>query len=292
VIYLVGTSSDSTTRHFAREAAACDAAVEWVDLAVLTDGRWHIDLDGDAELWSGGQRVAISPGASVYARLVTEGDASQDPEQVARSRALLAALASWLELSGGRVVNRPGHVLDNGSKPLHEVCLRRAGFEVPPSVTSSDPERLRVFAEAHPVVVKTISGIRADCRRVDAAEFADFDPEQGPIHLQEVVEGQDVRIHVVGPRVIAVVIQSTSIDYRTAPDAAYAPFELPAELAARLVEATREMGLAFAGWDFKLRGDGVFFALEANPMPGYHPYDRHLGGTITRAVIDYLEDRP
>ncbi len=291
MIYLIGTSSDSTTRYFAREAATLHAAIQWIELSTLADGRWHIDVDRTADLWIGGHRVCLRPGAAVYARLVEEGDLSLG-EDATRSHALLVALASWLELSAGRVINRPGHALDNGSKPFHEVCLWRTGFRVPASLTSSDPERLRVFAETHPAVVKTISGIRADCRRVDPAEFLDFHPDQGPIHLQEAVDGLDVRAHVIDSRVIAVGVRSRAIDYRAADDAEYFPCELPLALAAQLVEATREMGLTFAGWDFKVSGEGVFYALEANPMPGYHPYDRAVQGAITRALLGYLDEAP
>jgi glutathione synthase/RimK-type ligase-like ATP-grasp enzyme len=181
-------------------------------------------------------------------------------------------------------------MLDNGSKPLHEACLLKAGFNVPPSLTSSDPVRLRAFAETHAAIVKSICGIRADCRRVDPQEFADFHPEQGPVHLQKAIDGIDVRVHVVQERAIAVGVRTAEVDYRIADDAEYFRFDLPSELARQVVESTRAMGLAFAGWDFKVDQDGKFYALEANPMPGYHPYDRAVDGAITRALLDHLEE--
>jgi hypothetical protein len=292
MIYLLATSDDSTARHFAREAPRFGARVEWVDLAEAVEGRWQIDVDGDATFRLGGRRVIIPAGASVYARLVLPDGCTDDPDLSLRARRLLTALASWLEVAGGRVANRPGHALDNGSKPLHEAWLARAGFLVPPSLTSADPDRLRDFAESQPVVVKTISGIRADCRSVTPKQLRNFRPEQGPIHLQHVVKGQDVRVHVVGDQVIPVGIRSRRIDYRIAPDATYQPLDsgyFPHDLARCMVEATRETGLAFAGWDFKIgKEDGRFYALEANPMPGYHLYDLAPERRITRTLVEHL----
>lgn len=290
--YLLGTSDDSTTRYFAATAAALRRRIEWVDLAELVSGRWHVDTDGAADLRAGSRRVIIPSGAPVYARLIEANCGDSSTVLSARSRALLAALASWLELSPGRVVNRPGHRLDNACKPLHEALLLRSGFNVPASLTSSDPIRLRAFAQAFPVVVKTISGIRADCRRVDASEFVDFHPDQGPVHLQQEIDGYDVRVHVVATRTISVGIRAVTVDYRMAADAAYCPCDLPRDVAERVVEATGKAGLAFAGWDFKVDRDGTFHALEANPMPGYHMYDRVVRGAITEALLDHLEEAP
>jgi glutathione synthase/RimK-type ligase-like ATP-grasp enzyme len=290
MVYMFGPNNDTTTRYFVREATKIGAEVQWVDLSRVAKSRWRVEVGGVAELHDGGRWIVVSEADSVYPRLVLPSD-GEDLEEVDRaSRRLLAALAAWLELSCGRIVNRPGHALDNGSKPLHEAWLGRSGFLVPESLTSSDPHRLRSFAECQPVVVKTISGIRADCRRVDANELKDFHPEQGPIHLQHAVDGLDIRAHVVGKRVIAVGIKSRAVDYRIANDADYFSVELPADLARRVVEATFEMGLIFAGWDFKVSdADGRFYTLEVNPMPGYHPYDLAVERRITRALIEYLE---
>jgi len=109
--------------------------------------------------------------------------------------------------------------------------------------------------------------------------------------FQRQVEGADIRAHVVGNVVIAVRIDSNVTDYRLDSDAVYTPIELPPALVGQMTVAARDMGLAFSGWDFKLDADGVFWVLEANPMPGYNSYDRRLGGRITGALVDLLHGR-
>jgi glutathione synthase/RimK-type ligase-like ATP-grasp enzyme len=65
-------------------------------------------------------------------------------------------------------------------------------------------------------------------------------------------------------------------------------FTPPAELSQFLIDATRKIGLEFAGWDFKLDADGKYWCLEVNPMPGYSPYDERCDGAISRALYDHL----
>jgi hypothetical protein len=292
MIFLLGSRDDSTTRYFAREATAQGAAIEWIDLSAAQAAEWAVEVDGDFAFREGRRRTVVPHGASIYARLVAPGGAGDHDSATASGRALVIALTSWLELTGGRVVNRPGHTLDNGSKPLHEAWLRGAGFLVPASVTSSDLKTLRDFVRSHRAVVKTISGIRADCLGVTLEDFGRFRPEQGPVHLQEAVEGIDVRVHVVGERVIAVAVRSRAVDYRIVDDAQYFPIEVPQSLANRLVKTTARLGLTFAGWDFKMSDeDDLFYALEVNPMPGYHIYDAAVDGEITRALVDFVEGR-
>jgi glutathione synthase/RimK-type ligase-like ATP-grasp enzyme len=49
-------------------------------------------------------------------------------------------------------------------------------------------------------------------------------------------------------------------------------------------------GLTFLGFDFMVTADGEYFALEANPLPGYDSYDRRLGYTISDALLSLLSD--
>ena len=46
MIYMLGTASDSTVRHFVRASGRLEEEVTWIDLRTQSDGRWHIDVDG------------------------------------------------------------------------------------------------------------------------------------------------------------------------------------------------------------------------------------------------------
>src|SRR5262249_51732839 len=151
----------------------------------------------------------------------------------------------------------------------------------------SDREQLLDFVAAGPAIAKALSGSRGDCRVVTGADFESFDERSGPVHVQRLVEGDDVRAHVIGEEVVAVRIHSRADAYRLDTEAESEPWELPPDLAACLRAATRAFGLSFAGWDLRLDGDR-YWVFEANPMPGYDFYDQDLDGRITDALICHL----
>jgi glutathione synthase/RimK-type ligase-like ATP-grasp enzyme len=267
-------------------------ALDFLNLRAAVDGDWRLPLGGSgpATFRFGGRDFEIRPDDSVFCRLIDLSSLQDDRDARRRWRGMVAGLAAWLEQTDGTVVNRPGHAADNGAKPLHEAWLRAMGFDVPPTLTSSSGQRLADFAAGGPTVAKSVAGIRADTRIMTPESFADFDSRSGPVHLQRRIEGRDVRLHVVDDEVHGELIESDAVDYRTT-SARFVPFEPPPALAASVVAATRAAGLLFAGWDFKLDGDGRYWCLEANPMPGYDGYDTRADGAISRSLVARLTSR-
>jgi glutathione synthase/RimK-type ligase-like ATP-grasp enzyme len=212
-----------------------------------------------------------------------------DRAQVSRWRSLVGALRAWLESVPGHVANRGDAAAHNRSKPLHEYVLGRHGFSVPESITTSDARALVAFVRERPCISKTVCGVRADAVLVTEADFENFDPESGPVHVQHFIEGVDARVHVIGERIIALRTLTQAVDYRR--EVAIVDmkhFDVPPVLARSLVESTAALGLLFAGYDFKIDDAGRYWCLEANPMPGYHPYDRACAGAITRELVRTL----
>lgn len=296
MIFAVGLTSDGTLAHLADEAARRGVAVTTIDLHdVVADGDWRLAIPDDGRSWltAAGQRYDLDAAASYFCRIV-DLSSLEDEGRWLRWQSLIAAVTAWLEQVPGTVVNRPGLHSDNGCKPLHELTLSRHGFAVPESIASSDRSRLRAFAATGPTIVKALSGVRADSRLVTPRDFDSFDIVQGPVHLQRYVAGKDVRAHVCGSKVYAQEITSSAVDYRTAAEteATYVPCDLPEELVARMVDCTRESGMAFAGWDFKVGEDWQHWCLEVNPMPGYDWYDRKLDGAISAGLVDLLTGTP
>ncbi|CAJ59545.1 MULTISPECIES: ATP-grasp domain-containing protein [Frankia] len=308
-IYAIGLGSDGTWRHFVDGAGRRGAGVVAIDLAdVVRTGDWRLAIpdDGASRLVTGRQALDLDPAGGYFVRLADLSSLEAAPRLAARWRALVGALAAWLDHVPGPVANRPSAWADNGAKPLHEARLARAGFAVPESLTSSDGERLWAFAAAGPTIVKPLSGVRARTRRVAPGEFtvaAGFSTGRGPVHLQRYVAGVDVRVHVCGGAVHAQQIVrrrsdgdgqgAAAVDYREldAADLEFSDVDLPGDLVRLLVAATAESGLLLAGWDLRVDGDR-YWVLEANPMPGYDWYDRRAGGVVTASLVDLLTRRP
>jgi hypothetical protein len=294
MIVAIGVDVDDTFATFVQNALDAGTEPRCVNLRVAVDGAWRFDLPakGPARLLYDGEEIFLSPDDAYFCRLIDLSSGAAPPV-AKRWQGLMAGLRAWLEAAPGRVANRPSGGLHNSSKPLHEAILRGFGLSVPESITSSDPKALRDFARDGPTISKAVSGVRADTIMVTEEDLAAFDGAGGPVHLQRRVPGDDARIHVVGAQVVAQRVEAGAVDYRR--DGALARmtvFDPPPALRDRLIESTAALGLAFAGWDFKIDAAGDYWCLEANPMPGYGPYDAHCDGAISRALREYLDGRP
>jgi glutathione synthase/RimK-type ligase-like ATP-grasp enzyme len=289
---VLGLDCDPTIVHFLHECKRSGFAVDAVNLRELADhGEWDLSVPPSAGdgLTIGDKRWALDDYAGVYARLIDLTWKQADERLRARWFAMMTSVCAWLQTRRRIVINPPFSGNHNSAKPLHEAKLASLGFGVPPSLSTSDRASLVGFAAQGRVIVKALGGSRGNTREVDADALADFRREQGPVHVQRLIEGADVRVHVIGTQVIATHVESSGIDYRAGGvRVSYRPWTLPDDLSAQLVKATELMGLRLAGWDFKLDAGGRYWCLEANPQPGYHPYDNAAGGGISQAIMKFL----
>jgi hypothetical protein len=292
LIVAIGVDVDDTFAGFVHRALEAGAAFRCINLRVAVRGAWRFDLPpaGPAMIEHAGQELALAPDDGYFYRPIDPSWAKADPMVAHRWRGLFSGLRAWLDAAPGRVANRPSRGAHNGSKPLHEAMLRDLGLRVPESLTSSDPDQLRAFVREGPAISKTVCGVRADAVMATEDIFAGFDPASGPVHLQRHVAGDDVRIHVIGEHIVAQAAKAGAVDYRRAGAIArMEPIEPPGALRDQLVAATLQIGLDFAGWDFKIDAQGAYWCLEANPMPGFGPYDGRCDGAISRALRRHLD---
>ena len=234
-----------------------------------------------------GHRIPIGDVHSLYIRPGTPPEgASQDAAKT------LIGVASHLE---GVVINRPAAGRANASKPYQLGLIARAGFRVPETLITTDPEAARAFLTKHRLLIyKSLSGIRSIVATVDQKDEARMeDVRSGPVQFQAYVPGLDVRVHVVGERWFACSVQSEAADYRYA-GASGAPaeltaFDLPEPIAKKLVAMTRAMDLAVAGIDLRLTPDGSWVCFEVNPSPGFPWFEDATGHPIAEAIAELLE---
>lgn len=291
MIVAIGLDVDEPFARFVEGAVAAEVPLQLVNLRAAVEGDWRFEVParGPAVLAQEGQPVELQPDDAYFCRLIDLSSQIADPQQRRHWHALLAGLRAWLDSVPGRVVNRGLAGAHNSSKPLHETILQELGFCVPESITGCDIDELRRFARDGPTVSKAVCGTRAQTIEVTEADLDGFVPESGPIHLQRMVRGADARVHVVGDEIIAQRLSTDTVDYRRggAMDDLEI-FEPPERVRDLVIAGTGRIGLAFAGWDFKIDSDEQYWCLEVNPMPGYSPYDLRCDGMITRALLRYL----
>ena len=169
-----------------------------------------------------------------------------------------------------------------------------AGFAVPETLVSNDPEEVRAFWKAHGrVIYKSVSGIRSIVKELDHVAATRFERLRNlPTQFQVYVAGRDVRVHVVGAETFATEVRSEAVDYRYADrDGLAAEIEavdLPEDVRIRCVALAKQLCLPLCGIDLRRSIDGGWVCFEVNPMPAYTYFESGSGLPISRAVVELI----
>jgi glutathione synthase/RimK-type ligase-like ATP-grasp enzyme len=304
VILLAGIRSEPALSRVADELNDVGAPVAWFDQRCAPEASCRYRVDGDGmrgTLRLGRKRLRLEDVTAVYTRLMDDrflpelrGLPEDAPERVV-CRRLHDTFTTWLELAPGRVVNRASAMASNGSKPYQAQVISAAGFDVPETLVTNEPDLVRDFVAAHGrVIYKSVSGTRSIVRELDDDALARLnDIRWCPVQFQAYVDGVDVRVHVIGREVFSTRVSSAAADYRYASrdgglPARLEPTRLSEIVEQRCVELTERLGLRFSGIDLRITPDGRAVCFEANPCPAYSYYEGHTGQPIARAVARYL----
>ncbi|MBE1495351.1 hypothetical protein H4696_002451 [Amycolatopsis lexingtonensis] len=202
-------------------------------------------------------------------------------------------LNAWSDRTAAYVLNRPEAAAGNASKPFQLRAVSAAGFAVPPTLVTNDPDRVAEFLDEHgDVIVKSASGVRSRVRRVRPGDRL-ADVAACPTQFQRRVPGTDVRVHVVGAEVFAAEVDSDADDYRYARalghrDPVLTAIDLPPDVTARCFDLAKRIGLPVAGIDLRRTPDGEWYCFEVNPSPGFTYYESRTGQPIAAAVAGLL----
>lgn len=302
MILVCGGLADRVTELVCARLEDCGFPYRLLDLARYPAGyhvAWHWTDAGPVGTIAGPDWVLETDAITgVYVRFLgPEGRVPPhgDPEAAAALRFEAdAGLMALLEDLPCPVVNRIGGGMSNNSKPYQALLLRRAGFNVPATLVTSEPAVALAFAAEHgKVIYKSASGIRSIVRWLGPAQLTRLEfLHNGPAQFQAFVPGRNVRVHTVGDEVFATRIETDAVDYRYAHldglDVVMTPVTLPAAVKTACLRGARELGLLFAGIDLKETPDGEYFCFEINPCPGFTYYERHTGQQISLALADLL----
>jgi hypothetical protein len=201
-------------------------------------------------------------------------------------------LACWSEITPALVVNRLGATAANGSKPYQSRDIRRAGFNVPETLVTTDPDAALRFWEQHGTVIyKSVSAVRSRVSRLRPEHTHRLkDISFCPTQFQEFVPGTEHRVHVVGEEVFACEVISEADDYRY-PDehpVEVRPCQLPETVENCSRRMAAAMNLSLAGIDLRKTPDGQWYCFEVNPSPGFTYYENATGQPIAQAVARLL----
>ncbi|MET9879761.1 ATP-grasp ribosomal peptide maturase [Actinacidiphila glaucinigra] len=203
-------------------------------------------------------------------------------------------------LPGCLYVNHSHRIGDAEFKPSGLATAVDVGFQVPPTLITSEPDAARAFIKRHaPAIYKPLStplylidGVSSTVQ-VDEVTPEDIDERvAGTVHLfqQRVDKAGDVRVTVIGDRVFCVRIDSDLLDWRTDYGRLhYSVVEPPAGIADALHRYLARFGLVFGAFDFAIDRAGAWWFLECNPSGQWAWMEPETGLPLVAATADLLE---
>lgn len=280
-----------------RRAGAADISVAIGDDSTGGCITGSLTIDGDP--------IALQDIDGFYVRLMDDSllpaitGLSADAPARLHSRRLHDLLLQVADLMPGRVLNRPSSMVSNQSKPYQAQYIRSCGFDIPETLITNDPRAARDFIhaawdEGGGVIYKSASGVRSIVQRVEPRDLARLDRIRWcPTQFQRLVEGTDIRVHVVGQTALAVAIRSDAVDYRYAArqvgvEATLEQVALEPDAVVHCVRLAHTLRLPLAGIDLRRTPDGRDVCFEVNPSPAFSYYEERAAVPISSAIARYL----
>jgi glutathione synthase/RimK-type ligase-like ATP-grasp enzyme len=188
------------------------------------------------------------------------------------------ALEAVFESINCPVINSLAGVLSNQSKPYQALIIQDSGFRIPSSIVTDDLRECRQFVELCGGLVIG-KPMHSSARRVCSLNLKDiekYDRSQSvPLFLQEIIPGDDIRVHTVGERCFALRICSPELDYHEVEkqNLRIEPTTLPKKIENACIQLAHRLDLRFAGIDLKEAPNGEYYCFEANPSPAFPFYE-------------------
>ncbi len=262
---------------------------------------WQLSSDGpQGQIKLDSERIDINAIHSVYQRWVNIEDIyskAEPVEKLEQAHSVMRALIDLFDILPVRMVNRRRPMMSNNSKPYQSLLIRKAGFDIPETLITNNPPALGDFVQRHrQVIYKSIGSTRSIVAHLDADHLHKIKQlPHLPTQFQRMIQGFNLRVHVVGRRVFATQILSPDTDYRYASQhgnyADFRAYELNNDLRKKCIALARLCGLNFAGIDLMVE-PGKVYCLEVNPSPAYTYYQNFTGQPIAEALADYLTSGP
>jgi RimK family alpha-L-glutamate ligase len=207
-----------------------------------------------------------------------------------------------LEDRGVRVINSPRAIERTVDKFWTSALLEQCGLPTPDTIVCETPEEaVAAFRELGDVIVKPLFGsmglgmVRVSDEEMAFRVFKTIEQIRGVYYLQRAIEheGRDIRVFVVGGRVLAA-IERRSDGWRTnlSRGGTARPVELSEAWAGMAVRAAAAVGAEYAGVDLLPARDGTVYVLEVNGIPGWQGLQEATGVDVAGALVDHLIDRP
>ena len=218
----------------------------------------------------------------------TDINAIKTPEKYWRAIALEQLLYSFLNCKFTNVLNRCFYGISNNFKLLQISSLDLKLVKIPKYKILSNVNIEQSLKEDNvEYVVKSQSGIRSIAQKHNKDIFPESESTE-PVLFQELIIGDNIRVHVVSGKCFPIRIKSDQIDYRYSTSTHFSVINIPDKIAQECILISKKLNLLFTGIDL-IQQEKDFFLLEANPMPGWSYFEKEVKyDSISLRLIEIL----
>jgi RimK family alpha-L-glutamate ligase len=208
-----------------------------------------------------------------------------------------------LENAGVRVVNSPMAIERTVDKYYTSTLLEDAGLPTPRTIVSEQFDQAMAAFEAlgRDVVVKPLFGsegrgmVRVSDPDMAYRVFRALELSRSVYYVQEFVPHghEDIRLFVIGPRVIAAMKrQGKTWKTNVAQGATAVALSPDDELTTMALRAAQAVGADYAGVDVLPVAGGGYTVIEVNGIPGWRGLRRATGVDAAEHLVSYVLESP
>ncbi|MBX2860934.1 MAG: hypothetical protein KTR14_06850 [Vampirovibrio sp.] len=189
-------------------------------------------------------------------------------------------------------VNSAEAVIQHQFKGHQLQLLSRNGLRVPKTLMTNDPKAVPPFYEAcdGKMIYKPIRG-GAHTQQIKPEDMAPErlkELDKSPVQFQEMIDGTDIRVYLVGDALFAAEMQTQALDFRDDPQVNITPITLPDGVASDCHTLAKTLGLVFSGIDLRRSTTGEYVFIEGNPSPMFLHFEAVTGYPISASLVEML----
>lgn len=217
-----------------------------------------------------------------------------------------AALFAFLDILDCEWINYPKRALEFSNKAIQLWAVKKAGFNIPPTLISNSPHQIRNFYKQHnQVVAKNLSTPWLQNNDIAYAAYTcnvekewinnDSEISFAPVIYQKFYQRRrDYRVIVIGDKIFAAACNSQNPEQRydvrlyENMDNEYAPCSLDSEIEQKLLTTLKTLHLDYCSADLIETDDGEILFVDLNTTGSWWWVDKLYKGTICQAFVNLL----
>ena len=266
MILIIGSDEDPTTEYFVNFLQEQKAKCVFLNQRFFLQG---IEISSKS-LEVFGQKYLLSDFSGVLNRLASIEYKSLQEMPLKYCRCF-DALNSIIDCFLPNVLN-PGFLgFSNDSKLFQSISIKTKYIKIPQSFVLANLEvksNLNKLSKLNNHIVKSLSSIRSIVHHFENNLELFLECSKEPVLFQELIDGINIRVHVIDELCISIAIYSDALDYRYGNYKTKGKeYDLPIEIQRECIIISKQLQLRFCGIDLIKRNEQYYF-LEANPAPG------------------------